>query len=249
MSNMLDFLQLYSGALSFLATILLVALTGFYAYWTKGILLATASQSKLSLNPVIGIKVSSLSISEVFGPKRRNMSVAVELSNVGNAPAIEVLVDAEIELRYSRINQEQVIPARFEPDMVPYIRSGESATEVSPNFGNKCITHFFDDVRESLRLNLHRIETDPTQESFKTSRLRVVVYYRNSLGQHFKSYYETEIGLWRPLGEEKIPKDDEACEVNQIYMPRPVFHAGVHNEGLAKREIEARNARRDLSGW
>lgn len=246
---MLDFLQQYSGALTFLATLLLVALTAFYAYWTKGILAATANQSRLSQNPVIGIEVREIGISEVFGPERRNMGVALELSNVGNAPAIEVLVDAELELRYSSINGERVIPTRFEPEMIPFIRPGESSAAACPTFGNKCITHFFDDVRESARLNAHRLETDPSKESYKTSRLRVIVYYRNSLEQHFKSQYETEICLEASEGGNQIPPDDAIADVTQIYIPRPVFHAGIADELSTKRELEERNAKRNLSGW
>lgn len=248
---MLDFLQQYSGAFTFLATLVLVALTGFYAYWTKGILAATANQSRLNLNPVIGITVKGISISEVFGPKRRNMSVEVELSNVGNAPAIEVLVDSEIELRYSLVNGEKAIPARFEPFMIPFVKPGDqiAGPGVSPSYGNKFITHFFDDARESHRLNLHRIETDPTQESFKTSRLRVMAYYRNSLGQHFRSHYEIEIGFWRTNGEKGIPDDNETCEVDMSYVPRPAFHAEPADENAIAKEIENRNAKRKLSGW
>ena len=246
---MLAFLQQYSDALTLLATVALVALTAFYAYLTKGILAATASQSRLSLAPVVGIKVQSISISKVFGPRRRNMSVSLELSNVGNAPAIEVLVDAEVDLRYSKIGVERSIPARFEPNMVPFIRPDEIVSKLAPNFGNKLITHFFNDARESLRLNLHRIETDSTQESFKTSRLKILAYYKNSLGQQFKSFYEIEIGLWAPLGEEKIPADDETCEVHQLYIPRPIFHAGLAEESQVRQEITERNAKRGLGGW
>ncbi len=248
---MLDFLQQYSGALTFLATLLLVALTAFYAYWTKGTLAATASQARLNLNPVIGITVKKISITEVFGPKRRNMSVEVELFNVGNAPAIEVLVDSEIELRYSSVNGEKAIPARFEPDMIPFVKPGDQVAGpgVSPSYGNKFITHFFDDARESHRLNLHRIETDPTQESFKTSRLRVMAYYRNSLGQHFRSCYEIEIGFWRKNGGKGIPEDNETCEVDMFYIPRPAFHAGPADKKTIATEIENRNAKRELSGW
>jgi hypothetical protein len=246
---MFDLLQQYSGALTLLATIILVAITGFYAYWTKGILAATASQSRLSLSPVVGVKVAKITIGPLFGPKRRNMSVELELSNVGNAPAIEVLIDAEIELRYSNIKGEKVIPARYEPDMIPFIRPGESVSGVGPNFGNTFITHFFDDVRESRRLNLHRIETDPTKESFKTSRLRVIAFCRNSLGQHFRSYYEAEIGIWKLHGEEEIPADDGSVEVSISYVPRPVFHAGVIDEKSVHDEILRRNKIRDLCGW
>ena len=248
---MLDFLQQYSGAFTFLATLVLVALTAFYAYWTKGILSATASQARLNLSPVIGITVKKITIGDVFGPKRRNMNVEIELSNVGNAPAIEVLIDSEVTLRHSSVNGEKTIPARFEPDISPFLKPDDQITGngVSPCYGNTFITHFFDDARESLRLNLHRIETDPTQESFKTSRLRVIAYYRNSLGQHFRSHYEIEIGFWHRNGEKGIPEDNETCEVDMFYIPRPVFHAEPTDEVVIKAEIESRNAKRNLSGW
>lgn len=249
---MLDFLQQYSGALTFLATLLLVALTAFYAYWTKGILAATANQASLSLSPVIGIEVKSITIGPIFGSqRRRNMSIEIELSNVGNAPAIELLVDAEIKLRYSTVKGENVIPARFEPDMISFLKQGEqvSGVRVSPCFGNTFITHFFDDVREAERLNLHRIETDPTQESFNTSRLRVIVYYRNSLGQQFRSHYEVEICFWHLNGTKPFPSDNETCEVDMSYIPRPVFHAGPTTVSEAELDIKNRNAKRGLSGW
>lgn len=248
---MLDFLQQYSGAFNFLATLVLALLTAFYAYLTKGILTATSSQARLNLNPVIGITVRKIWISQVFGPKRRNMSVEIELTNVGNAPAIEVLVDSEVQLRYSSVKGEKLIPARFEPDVIAFVKPGDQVAGhgVSPGYGNTFITHFFDDVRESHRLNLHRIETDPTQESFKTSRLRVIAYYRNSLGQHFRSSFEIEIGLWRRNGEETIPSDDSTCEVDMCYIPRPAFHAEPADEEDITEEIAERNSKRRLSGW
>lgn len=247
--SFLEFLQHYSGALTFLATFILVAITGFYAFWTKGILAATASQSRLSLSPVIGIKVEKIVIGPVYGPNRRNMNVVLELSNVGNAPAIEVLIDSEIELRYSNINNEKIIPARFEPDMIPFIKPGDSLNGINSCFGNTFITHFFDDVRESSRLNIHRIETDPTKESYKASRLRVIVFYKNSLGIYFKSSFEAEIGIWKSLGEKEIPADNKTAEVTISYVPRPVFHASPIDEGLMGNEIQRRNKIRDLCGW
>ena len=93
---MLEFLQQYSSALGFLANAILVSITAYYAHLTNGILKATANQSRLSLSPVVGIKVTDIHVSGVFGPDRRNLSVSLELTNVGNAPAIEVLVDADI---------------------------------------------------------------------------------------------------------------------------------------------------------
>lgn len=243
---MIDWVQQYSAALNVFSTVILVFVTGWYAYLTKKILGVSETQSKLSLNPVLGLKVEEIGISEVFGQNRRNMSVALEIVNVGNAPAIEVLIDAEIELRYSSIKEEKIIPARYEPEMIPFIQVGETNSECQPNFGNKLVTHFFDDVRESCRLNLHRIETTPSKESYKTSRLKIISYYRNSLGQYFKSFYEAEICM---NGKDPIPKDDEKTKVSIIYIPRPVFHAGPIAKSDMDSEISARANKRNLCGW
>lgn len=245
----LDFTQQYSGALGFFTSVILVAITAFYAHLTRGILSATVNQSRLSLSPVIGIKINEISISEVFGPGRRNMSVALEITNVGNAPAIEVLIDAEIELRYSKIDNENTIPARYDPYVIPFIQPGEFSTEANPNFGNTLVTHFFDDIQESVRLNMHRIETDPSRSPYKTSRLHIFVYYRNSLGQFFKSNYSTEIGIFSRIGTDPIPKDDQPGKVNQIFLPRPVFHAGLDSKISFEKELGERARKRKLSGW
>ena len=85
---------------------------------TKRILGETVKQSRLTYNPVIGIKIKSIGISKVFGKDRRNLNVDLELINVGNAPAIEVQIDSEIIYTNSEIKGEKSIPARFEPSMV-----------------------------------------------------------------------------------------------------------------------------------
>ena len=245
----MDALQQYSGALSFLATLVLVAITAYYAYVTKGILEATANQARLAQSPVVGINLVAVHISEVFGQDRRNMSVSLDVANVGNAPAIELLVDAEIDLQHSDINGLKTIPARFTPEMIAYLRPGENSDKPSPNFGNTTIAHFFDDVRESNRLNLHRIKTDPTRDSYRASRLRVVVYYRNVLGQYFKSVLETDISLWEPGSDNEIPPDDQQCEVHFKVLGRERFHAGTASAEQVSQELELRSQNRFHSGW
>ena len=246
---MFDWIQTNSASINVIATIILVSVTAFYAYLTWRILRATETQSKLTLDPVIGIKVKKGGISEVFGPERRNMSFELELANVGNAPAIEVLVDAEITFRHTNIKGHKTIPARYEPDVIPFIRPGEKNDECHPNFGNKAIVHFFDDVRESLRLNWHRIDTDPTKESFDASRLKIICYYRNSLSQCFRSYYETEIDLWGEDPKDPIPKEKESKDISMPALPRPVFHAEPITRESMDDELSKRNSIRKLSGW
>jgi len=249
--DVLNWLQANESVVSLAATIVLVIITGIYVYLTKKILDSTVRQSKLFSNPVIGIRLGHMRISKVYGPSRRNLGIGLVLTNVGNAPAIEVLVDAEIILQYSNIRGEKVIPARFEPSSIPFIRPGEEIPEDSihnPNFGNTCITHLLDDFRECNRLNIHRIETDPTKEPYNASRLRVCVYYRNNLGQYFESSYETYLHIGE-IPEEKIPEDDETAELPQIYVPRPKFHAGPISKEKMYKDIPFRNSKRDLCGW
>ena len=246
---MIEWMQQNSSAINALSTVILVFVTAWYVYLTKRILRVSETQSKLSLNPVLGLEIKEIEISEVFGPKRRQISVELKITNVGNAPAIEVLIDAEIELRYSSINHEKKIPARHAPDMIPYIKAGETNEKCQPNFGNVLVTHFFDDVRESNRLNLHRIETDPTKDSYNTSKIKIVAYYRNSLGQYFNSCYEAEIGIWAMNGKEPIPNDNEKAKISIKYVPRPIFHAGPILKIEMDSEISSRDSKRELCGW
>lgn len=237
-----------SPLLNVSASIILVIVTGIYVYLTKKILEATKQQSQLSLAPAIGINVVSISISKNFGSNRRNMSVNLELTNVGNAPAIEVLLDSEIEYRHTNISGEKFIPSRHAPNSIPFIKPSETLNKYHPNFGNKFITHFFDEVREATRLNIHRIETNPTQEPYKESRLYIYCYYKNTFGQFFKSSFSIEIGL-DPFSKNPIPKDDETCEVVMSYLPRPNFHIEPITIQKMEDEIQKRNSKRDLSGW
>jgi len=214
-------------------------------------------QSNLASNPVIGIELGNMGIGKVFGPSRRNMGVQLNLTNVGNAPAIEVLVDAEVEYQYANIKGEKIIPARHEPDSIPFIRPGEELSEENrhaPNFGNDCIIHLFDDARENNRLNIRRIETE-SGEDYPSSILRIFVYYRNNLGHYFESIYETQFDGGDPirkLGEPLDfipPADVETCELKQLFIPRPIFHSGPIKKEKMEKDMAFRDSKRNLCGW
>lgn len=241
----LEWLQANASIISLISTLTLVIVNILYVYLTKKALNVAIRQSNLVYNPVVGIRLCKMGISKMYGPSRRNLSIGLRLTNVGNAPAIDVLVDAEIILQYSNIQGEKVIPARFEPASIPFIRPGEEITDRSifPDFGNTCVTHLLDDFRECHRLNTLRIETDPTREPYNASMLRVCVYYRNSLEQYFESVYETYLHL------EKIPKENESAEVTQIYIPRPKFHTRPILKAEMDKKMAERDAKRDLCGW
>jgi len=244
----MDILKLakdYESVLSLALTLGLVTVTTIYVIITKRILESSVKQSLLSSNPVIGINLGKMIIGEVYGPSRRNLSIDLTLSNIGNAPAIEVLIDSEIELKYTSINGNKIIPSRFEPYEIPFIRPNQDLSDKfsSLSFGNTLITYLIDDFRECERLNIHRINTDPTQESFKASKLIIHVYYKNNLEQYFISKYVTYLHI------EKFPNNKETSELHRIFIPRPIFHAQPISKNQMLSEIEKRRDLRDLCGW
>ena len=243
--SILNWLQTNWPIVSLITTIILVIITGVYVFLTKKILDLTVRQVVLAPNPVVGIHLRGMEIGKVFGPSRRLMNIGLTLVNVGNAPAIEVLIDAEIILRYSSIRGEKAIPSRFEPFSIAFIRPGEEIEGnpyIYPEFGNTCVTHLLDDFREESRLNIHRIETDPSQEPYTASMLKIYVYYRNNLGQYFESTVEAHLDL------EEIPGDNETAELSIHYLPRPKFCAYPTSKEEIDKSISSRNNKRNLCG-
>jgi len=162
------------------------------------------------------------------------------------------LVDAEIILQHLDIHGEKVIPARFEPSSISFICPGEEISENhshDPGFGNTCIKYLLDDFRKCYRLNIHRIDTEPTKDPYTASRLKVCVYYRNNLGQYFESRYETYLNIIK-ITEGKILEDNETAELSQIYIPtRSKFYAYPISKEEINKSISFRNSKRDLCGW
>lgn len=225
-----------------LATLILVAITGFYAYWTKGILTAALSQPRLSLAPAISIEIKRASITPTLPGGNRNMSVEVVIANIGTSPAIEVVIDSEIELRHQPAETEKVIPARYS-HMIPFVVQGDKI-ELPPviSYGHTFIERFIESARAV---------SDPSQ--LKASILTVMAYYKNTLGQHFKTSYTIDIGFLYQKTEHGerglIPSIEESCELDLLYRPSRAFRAGLIEESEVTKEIEHRDARRDLSGW
>jgi len=262
--GLMDWIRINEPIISLTSSIVLVAVTGIYVYLTHEILKTANRQSNLAANPVISIRLGEMTISEVWGDERRSLEIGLNLANIGNAPAIDVLVDGELILQYSDIEGETVIPARFEPADIPFIRCGENLLDEQDHdaciihsqgynslvFGNLCITHLLDDFRECYRLNMHRIATDPSRESHKSSVLRVCIYYQNNLGQYFESTYETYLAIGKTPGldGDNIPKDNETATLSQIFIPRPKFSAGPIQRDEVNKKIAERNSKRDLCG-
>ena len=232
--------------LSLAADFAMIIVTIVYVVFTRHLVKITKQSFQCQLAPLIGIEIKKITVGPPFGPERRQMSVVLSLSNVGNAPAINVLIDSEFDFRYSKISGSSTIPQRFEPMAVAFIPQGEteSGPQIDQSYGNSFVTSLLDEAREAHRLNAHRIATNPSQEFYKMSRLKVFAYYRNAVGQYFKSCYSCEVCIFDP---KDIDKDK--FDLSIIYMPSPEFYAIPIKESEMLKELAERNSRRELCGW
>jgi hypothetical protein len=244
--NLINWLQTNAPAISLLFTVLLVIITGVYVYLTKKIVDTTVRQVNIIHNPVIGIRLGAMWISKTNDLSRRNLSVSLNLTNIGNAPAIKILVDGEIIFKYIKVDGINEMPARFEPRFISYMRPGEELSagqSYSLSFGNDGIRNLLDDLRENRRLNMERIETTPSRQPYPPPRLIIYVYYQNNLGQYFQSIYKGNLNV------NEIPKDDESVEVKEKFLPSPEFISSTISLKEIEKNISFRNSRRILCGW
>lgn len=232
--------------LSLAADFAMIIVTIVYAIFTRHLVKIAKQSFQCQLAPLIGIEIRKIVVGPPFGPKRRQMSVELSVSNVGNAPAINVLIDSEFDFRYSKISGSSTIPQRFEPMAVAFIPQGgtESGPQIAQSYGNSFVSSLLDEAREAHRLNVHRIATNPSQEPYKMSRLKVFTYYRNAVGQYFKSCYSCEVCVFN---SKDIDKDK--FDLSIIYIPRPEFYAIPIKESEMLKELAERNSRRELCGW
>ena len=246
-----------------LTNILLVIVTFAYVVLTRSMVKFSERQVKVASNPILGIRITKMHISKVFSSKRRTLTVEIELVNIGNGPAIDIQIDGEIILSNNEVDGEKVIPAYSEPRRLSFLIAGQKSDnnfETNVYFGNKAILYLFDDFREEDRLNQHRINTDPKKEAFKASKIVIIVYYSNNLGQQFKSSFETYVSLGMEVKEDiaaksivakprEVPTDDQEFELDNHPYIRPEFMSGLIKEKEIERELAKRNLNRKLSGW
>jgi len=237
---------LWMTVLSLVADFAMIIVTIIYVVFTWRLVKITKQSFQCQLVPLIGIEIKKIVVGPPFGPGRRQMSVELCLSNVGNAPAINVLIDSEFDFRYSKISGDSIIPQRFEPTAVAFIPQGGkiSGPHIDQSYGNRFVSSLLDEAREAHRLNAHRIATNPTHEPYKMSRLTVFSYYRNAVGQYFKGCYSCEVCVFNPKDIDK-----EEFDLSIVNMPHPEFRAVPIKESEMMRELSKRDSRRELCGW
>jgi hypothetical protein len=236
-------------------TATLAVLTYFYVRLTNKLANAAHQQFSVSANPMLAVSVRKIHIGKKWAVEgyrlpRQNMNLSITIANLGTAPAINIQVDAEIILTHKFYKEQRTIPTRFEPEALPFlVADPKSSEDMDLSFGNEAILALLTDLREQQRLNLERIETSPTRESYRGSAIKIHIYYQNNLTQFFETTFEFDLGHWHSEGGWRLTERDEDIELIPIYVPRPKFAASVTDEDKLRLELGRRNLLRNLSGW
>lgn len=243
---MLDVVINHINAVS---TVVLVIVTSYYAFLTKKILEKNDEMTLINLNPSLGVKIVEIVISPLWGEGRRSLTSGLEITNIGNSTATDILLDGEIELSAAKFGETQVIPMRFEPFCINFLPANQTVDDQCLDFGHLAVEAFIQNEVEIHKQNVKRIELRPEWSSIKGGKLRIFLYYRNTMNKFFKTTFESHISLDHMGLEIPEIKGDSEYKVIPIFIPRPKMINQTTTLDEIESEIEHRNEKRDLSGW
>lgn len=208
--------------------------------------------------PVLAVAVTKLFMGPKFlDGKRQDFSVHVKIKNIGNAAAISVSADCEIRLAHTIVDGGATIPQRFPADILPYLPVNDGS-EIDFSFGNRACELLREDCRDQDRQNQKRIALNPAQEAIGGPTVIVTVYYRNVHGDALVTRYTSSFDPIRTgsdgMGNREfhgwgMPDSDENIEFSLIRYKELTFTSEAISADRMKAEMEARDGRRNLSGW
>lgn len=244
-----------------ISNFILVCLTAAYVFFTYKLLTNSISQLKTLYNPLIGVQLNGLNRGIEGHPDGQDDALFADLTltNMGNAPAIDVYVDGEITLEYTKLKEHSILPAADVNLYYPFIEQGKKENETTALvFGDLLIPEIYQDskVQQSFKYNLDK----------KCPKLSVYVYYKNLHGQYYKVVSETYVscGIHSDIGTYEsiisrvhepgsVPQNDGGNIQNAVYdfiplvRPRGTFNTYLIDEKTMKNEISQRDSNRGLS--
>lgn len=192
MNNILHFANTYSGVLSVAISSITAIITLIYVLFTyrqmraaQDALKMSAKQLKVDKQPCIVYKEIETSGSNCFYKTRRQLHISMKLQNIGDAPALSIYVFSHLKLQYSE-KALQIVNMEYLPDFIPFLEVN-SKIDVSTRYETYEINMLLEDLTVSSAKNIHRIKTDASKPPYKNADLVIEVYYKNMLGQWFKS--------------------------------------------------------------
>ena len=251
------------GVGTVIVTILLASITAVYVWIMRELLESERQRDLLSFSPFIGLKVSEIDLQDKY------IRVKVALCNGGNAPAIDVFADAELDLKIVRIQGEKAVPAFFPAIHIPFLMDTDGELPIEFYFGATAIDALTQDVAkcqtEQGRRGVSRKPPvgiwDMMEETVLRPKIRVSVCYRNHLKQYFSSDYAATITMSNidPAGL-SVPEPEELKDPCNLFVRPSIsvwdnpplfvedFNSGPTDEKEIARQLKARNRSRELGG-
>lgn len=216
MGGILDSINSYSGLLSIAVAVITAGITLVYVIFTYKQMKAAQSSSeaaiqqiKLNNQPCVIYEEINTFGTACFSGSRRQLSVEVNLENVGDSPAISVYTFSKLQLfRLRELDSE--VKMYSEPDYIPVIKAGDKVLS-HIHYEEDEIDCLVDALRISHADNMKRVELSPTETPFKGAELVLEIYYKNIMGQWFKNVRHTEIAWLIDRNSTVSINDDDYC--------------------------------------
>jgi hypothetical protein len=247
-----------TDTINIILSAVLAVLTLIYVYFTYRLFSVSSKGVESQARPVLAISVSNIRMGHKFlDGNRQDFSVAYTIQNIGNSAAIAISLDCEVRLLHTQVEGASEIPQRFPPDIVNFLPSGERY-EHSFSFGNKACSLIREDYKDSERMNLKRIELNPTQEAIGSPVVIVSAYYRNIHGDLFVSRFTSSFSPFRNEPDGRggfrfagwgMPDRDEDISFSLIRYKELSFETKSMSQKQVDQEMAQREQRRHLSGW
>lgn len=202
-------------------------------------------QLKQANHPCIIPRITATHGSKCFYKDRRQLLINFEISNIGNGPALGIYAFAWFKLKYIKYHDNDLVPMFYLPDYVPSLAIGEKA-ECSLRFENEEIDVLVEDLNQEYKLNMERVNTNPSRPVFHGTDLVIKIYYKNISNQWYEATYMQEIkGLFIKNEEkaDKSPKDIENSkgrtspkrekQINKHVPPKKLLAKDEFTLGLA----------------
>ena len=204
---MLDFIKEinsnYAGVLSLLSSLAMIVVTVIYvaqtkrqANYAKKSAELVAEQIKTDKQPCIVPNVTNShgSAFDASDYTRIQLGFEVELKNVGDAPAINIYTFAELELQFTSDadGKKALLSAALLPRFVQALSGGEKEI-VDIHFETSEVIALAKELAKADKMNIERIEKDPSQHPYNGANLIVHVLFKNIMGQWSESTISYEI--------------------------------------------------------
>ncbi len=190
----------YSNLLSLIVSIIIAVITLLYVIFTYKQMKATKESVKMLINQinldkqpcVVPVIKKGYSHAEIDNG-RRWLIIEFDLNNIGTFSAVSVMIVSHLNLKYTTTKKgTHEVPMTSTIEYQPFIAVNEKK-ELFVAYENKEIEYLIKDLEISYNKNVERLKNAPHLNHYRGTTLIIQIFYKNLLGQWFKTELSQEI--------------------------------------------------------